>query len=280
MVEQSVDIDLDFIVSDLAPTDMIFQRMGRLWRHTRPHRPAARPEFWIRLPDTLSPTGASALKSALGRSARVYAPYVLLRTAAVWKSKVQITLPADIRPMLEATYTEPDDLEPDAWRELRDELESEKRELAANAEAATLVLGRPALRDEDGVLTRRRSAPTIPVVLLRSVAAGANGGTLAVALDGTHAEISPHEWRRSSAKFLHQWMVRVPRWMIPATATRPNWLALHGPPDAVAGVVQSNGRCVFGEDSSGLAYDPRLGVFADRKLPKNFQQKDHDEFDD
>ena len=35
VVEQSVDIDLDFIVSDLAPTDMLLQRMGRLWRHPR-----------------------------------------------------------------------------------------------------------------------------------------------------------------------------------------------------------------------------------------------------
>ena len=33
VVEQSVDIDLDFIVTDLAPTDMLLQCMGRLWRH-------------------------------------------------------------------------------------------------------------------------------------------------------------------------------------------------------------------------------------------------------
>src|ERR1035441_2569501 len=104
VVEQSVDIDLDFIVSDLAPTDMLLQRMGRLWRHERPTRAATQPDFWIRLPE-LDPAGdARALKKALGRSAWVYAPYVLLRSAAVFADKTSLTLPDDIRPVLEATY--------------------------------------------------------------------------------------------------------------------------------------------------------------------------------
>ena len=263
VVEQSVDIDLDFIVSDLAPTDMLLQRMGRLWRHERPNRSASAPEFWIRLPELSSTFSVAELKKALGRSARVYAPYVLLRTAAVFSGRKELSLPADIRPLLETTYANPDAQEPEAWKELHVGLEQEKATLAANAEAATLVLGRPVLQDEDEVLTRRRGAPTTPVVLLRSIATGSYGSVFVVALDGSRAEISEHEWRRSSARFLHHWLVRTPRWMVPIDSRKPRWLTLHGPPGVTFALVRDDGRCVFGDEVSSVTYDPRLGIFAE-----------------
>ena len=281
VVEQSVDIDLDFIVSDLAPTDMLLQRVGRLWRHERPHRKATAPEFWIRLPDLPVTDEARELTKALGRSARVYAPYVLLRTMEVWRAKSELFLPADIRPLLEATYAEPAADEPEAWRELHAKLEAEKATLAANAEAATRVLGNPMLDDKEEILTRRRGAPTTPVVLLHSLTTGANGAVLAVALDGTRTEISEHEWRRDSAKFLHQWIVRAPRWMVPANAPRPRWLALHGPSGATVAAVGDDGRCAFGEEVFAMTYDPRLGIFTERPTKTTPQRKDDDddEFD-
>ncbi len=280
VVEQSVDIDLDFIVSDLAPTDMLLQRMGRLWRHPRPHRQAATPEFWIRLPDLTAAENTAALKAALGRSAWVYAPYVLLRTAAVWQSKSEITLPADIRPLLEATYAEANPQEPETWRELHAVLEEEKRQLASKAISATRVLDNPMLCDQEEILTRQQSAPTTPVVLLRSIAATGSKSVLVVALDGSQTEISEFEWRRTSARFLQQWTVRAPRWQVPAGAPRPNWLDLHGPDHAtVATVISETGRCQFGDLASDLTYDPRLGLFAERIARVNTTPKDDDEFD-
>ena len=279
VVEQSVDIDLDFIVSDLAPTDMLLQRMGRLWRHPRPHRQAAAPEFWIRLPDLTDAANAAALKAALGRSGWVYAPYVLLRTAAIWQSKPEINLPTDIRPLLEATYAEPDAQEPEAWRELHADLEKDKRQLAAYAEAATRVIGSPMLPDEDAVLTRRQGAPTTPVILVHSITTTGSNSVLVVPLDGSPAEISAYDWRRSSARFLQEWLVRTPRWLVPAEAPHPPWLTLHGPHHATVATVADDGRCYFADQISNLTYDPRLGLFAERNARINTTPKDDDEFD-
>ena len=42
VLEQSLDIDADFLVTRICPTDMIFQRLGRLWRHRNNDNNSAR----------------------------------------------------------------------------------------------------------------------------------------------------------------------------------------------------------------------------------------------
>ena len=281
VVEQSVDIDLDFIVTDLAPTDMMLQRLGRLWRHPRHLRPADQPEFWVRLPDLSGATTDTQLKTALGRSARVYAPYVLLRTHQVWATRSEIQIPSEIRPLLEATYCDPEAGEPGPWQELHAELEAEKRGLEANANAATLVLGRPAIDDDEEVLTRRRGSPTIPVVLLRSATLGPRGLTRLTALDGSTIEVSDFEWRREAASFLHSWLVRAPRWFAPTGAPKPRWLALHMSPGTTVATVDADDRCLFGDISTTTLYCPTLGLHQQSKpqTPCQRQEDDEDEFD-
>ncbi|MBN8714633.1 MAG: CRISPR-associated helicase Cas3' [Xanthomonadales bacterium] len=105
VLEQSLDIDADFLVSRFAPTDMLLQRMGRLWRHAATPRPSrARCEAWL-----LAPELEAAIESppaAFGASAHVYSPYVLCRSLEVWMTRDAVSLPQDIRALIEATYVE------------------------------------------------------------------------------------------------------------------------------------------------------------------------------
>lgn len=105
VLEQSIDIDADFLITRFAPGDMLMQRLGRLWRHAGTPRPAgAHCEAWILAPDLK--TAITDPYQAFGASAWVYAPYLLCRSLEIWQPKKSVLIPTDIRPMLEAIYSE------------------------------------------------------------------------------------------------------------------------------------------------------------------------------
>lgn len=105
VLEQSLDIDADFMISRFAPTDMLLQRLGRLWRHTdTPRAPGAKCEAWL-----LAPTLVTAIVDplrAFAASAHVYSPYVLCRSLEIWQEMQEVRLPQDIRGIIDATYVE------------------------------------------------------------------------------------------------------------------------------------------------------------------------------
>ena len=108
ILEQSLDIDADFLVSKIAPVDMLLQRLGRLWRHDNDQRnQTAICEMWIIAPE-LSHAVLHPDKS-FQASAKVYSPYVLCRSLEVILTKKQIILPNDIRDLIESTYNNRDE---------------------------------------------------------------------------------------------------------------------------------------------------------------------------
>jgi CRISPR-associated endonuclease/helicase Cas3 len=118
VIEQSLDVDFDLMVSDLAPADLIVQRAGRLWRHQRPHRPLAAPVLHLLTPEPATATGPTWLEATLGPASFVYdMPGVMWRTARDLLGKSRLDTPGDLRRLIETAYgTEEDDL-PEPFRQ-------------------------------------------------------------------------------------------------------------------------------------------------------------------
>ncbi len=105
VVEQSLDLDFDVMFSEIAPIDLLLQRMGRLHRHpNRSPRPTGiEARFYCIMPDKDNPL--------FGTSAYVYSEHTLLRTWAVLQDPAFlqdniIRVPGDVRKLVEAVYVD------------------------------------------------------------------------------------------------------------------------------------------------------------------------------
>jgi CRISPR-associated endonuclease/helicase Cas3 len=104
VAEQSLDLDFDLIVSDLAPIDLILQRAGRLWRHKRDYRAVSEP---IMLIAGLVGVDPPYFGKPLWWN-EVYREDLLLRTWLLLQEKQRqvLTLPDDIDILVQAVYEE------------------------------------------------------------------------------------------------------------------------------------------------------------------------------
>lgn len=143
VVEQSLDLDFDLMLTDLAPVDLVLQRAGRLHRHKRANRHRHdRPMLYVAglehngdFPD---------LESTYWR--KVYDEYVLLRSWWVLRSLQFIELPGDIDDLIEAVYGEamPSDLSQvviERMQKAKQKLDKHKSE--AESQANHAVIGLP-----------------------------------------------------------------------------------------------------------------------------------------
>ena len=99
VLEQSLDLDFDIMLTELCPMDLMLQRIGRLHRHDR------------KRPDGLENAECLVIDEQGdefdGGSAAVYGEWLLMKTRAALPDK--LTLPDDIPPLVNRVY-DADDL--------------------------------------------------------------------------------------------------------------------------------------------------------------------------
>lgn len=172
VLEQSLDIDADFLITRFAPTDMLLQRIGRLWRHSSTFRPiGAKQEAWIidmDLEEALRSEGKIFAKSSF-----VYSPYILCRSLEVWKHSLvngKLTVPFDIRNLINKTYAnrkETDENLQKMYCDLYDGTNARKgiRSLRALARSAVATSG--IVLSEESAMTRYSEMPEVRLLIVR-----------------------------------------------------------------------------------------------------------------
>jgi CRISPR-associated endonuclease/helicase Cas3 len=205
VLEQSLDIDADFLIFRFAPTDMLLQRLGRLWRHENTVRPTgAKREAWL-----LVPKLNAAIENAdlFGNSAKVYSPYVLCRSLEVWHELKTVALPNQIRELIEATYFEREEV--GKMRRYKSELEKKRGELN---QLALFGLSKAGKTLPETTSTRYSEQDSVQVLLLRGFRHNADKTGTEITLLNNEKIVLPRSiksedkkrWRELAATLLKQ----------------------------------------------------------------------------
>ena len=141
VAEQSLDLDLDWMITDLAPIDLVLQRVGRVWRHPRENRPLPEPLLIVAGLDATEPP---AFGDPLWWG-YVYREDLLLRSWALLKSREHLSLPDEIDTLVQIVYEGVDDGVPKALKErlAAAECEAEGKTFACRGQANQEFIGFP-----------------------------------------------------------------------------------------------------------------------------------------
>ena len=142
VIEQSLDLDFDVMITDFAPVDLVLQRMGRLHRHdsrsNSERTPAYRkPVCYVRGVETFG--SQDKMPRFPNGSKAVYEPMILLSSYAQLLPHFDgepIRIPADISSLVQKTYQKngPSEI-PEAWSNDND-YEHIKRDYQQNQDHA------------------------------------------------------------------------------------------------------------------------------------------------
>lgn len=281
VIEQSLDLDFDLMVSMFCPVDLLLQRSGRLQRHrkTEPFRPSSlrQPVLWLTGYDETAgvprfPRGSDA----------VYGTYPLLRSWWALRELEIVHVPGDVTSLIETAYAGSDDPPSDApelaamWAKANTAYRKRQAESERKAEGGLI----PALSEDDlseGVgndaLTpelrtsepeaaqTRLGPPSITVVVLKAGEAQ------------THAKaVAMHGREKPSMKQIGALLDRsVPVSLrgitqeLQALPRPPSWERVSSLRHTALVVLDEGGQMRMpGESKWTIRLDPRLGLCLDR----------------
>lgn len=184
VIEQSLDLDFDLMISEIAPIDLLLQRSGRLHRHTRPRPEGLKTPQFIVMCD--ADTSGSPPDTFGGGIEYVYERYILLKTWLTIREKNRLEVPTEVEALINAVYGTVDESPPDWSQHLdkaREKMENENSE--SGKAARCLLVSQPyhpselieqfnpqLVEDEDPEVHKsvraatRESDPSITVVML------------------------------------------------------------------------------------------------------------------
>ncbi len=228
IVEQSVDIDADLLVTDLAPVELILQRIGRLHRH--PHeRPTGfeQPRCHILHPRVDWQADAETIEGSLAPHHFIYPPLALWQAAQILEDRPFITLPTDIRTLLEAAARKYP--EPGLSRALGQfRIEDDNRR---DCQRGTAQIRHPfatAIDDKEGTETRYQIQPTAHLVLVSSRPEERDGVVTIHPRCGDPVSVRRGLFSYPFARALHENAVRIPAYLVrDALSAGPDWLRQH-----------------------------------------------------